>query len=288
MGMVAASDPDLPPEGEGYALEALPAEPHRLPPAPRPVATDAVCLVCGYSLRGLTVGGHCPECGTPIGRSLGGNQLRYSNPEYLASLHRGVLVILGAVAAQFIVAVVALLAALAFLFLLSAPGSPNVYRPLDLAVVYLEAVLSLVVLYGWWVFTSPDPALDAVDRGLTVQRVARAAVAVRAASTMFTAAWHTALNPVGGALPLSPGVMTVTLVDGATLAFMFIASMLYVQRVAGRLPDEHVARRARLLMWLGPVLYVFGCGIGTLVALLLYWDMLNRVRLDISRIREAA
>lgn len=31
-----------------------------------PVAEDARCESCGYSLRGLRTGGVCPECGTPI------------------------------------------------------------------------------------------------------------------------------------------------------------------------------------------------------------------------------
>ena len=31
---------------------------------------DLPCLHCGYNLRGLKVGGHCPECGSRIRKSL--------------------------------------------------------------------------------------------------------------------------------------------------------------------------------------------------------------------------
>ncbi|MGI9015409.1 MAG: hypothetical protein ACR2GY_14345 [Phycisphaerales bacterium] len=36
-----------------------------------PLAEDVACLNCGYNLRGLLVGGRCPECGTSIPRKPG-------------------------------------------------------------------------------------------------------------------------------------------------------------------------------------------------------------------------
>ena len=36
------------------------------PSAAPPVSPEATCMRCGYSLRGLTMDKHCPECGTPI------------------------------------------------------------------------------------------------------------------------------------------------------------------------------------------------------------------------------
>lgn len=276
----------MPPDADGYDLEPLPADAGGSP-QPRVeaiAAADAVCLVCGYSLRGLVASGLCPECGTPIGRSLGGNLLRYSDRSYVAWLHRGVIVILGAVAAQLVVGIAQFLAFASFL----APGTIITSRPaavsrsLDLSFLYIDAALSLVLLYGWWIFSSPDPAFLGVDRGVTARRIVRVAVVAGAASTALVAAHGTAYN-------LSPGTWTTTiLVDLAAFAVMFFASMLYVQRLAPRLPDEHVAKRARMLMWLGPVVYLFGCGIGALVALVFYWNMFNWVRLDIKRIQEAS
>ena len=54
---------------------------------------DVPCLNCGYNLRGLEEDGQCPECGVPIERSLHGNLLIYSSPEYVSSLHRGLTTI---------------------------------------------------------------------------------------------------------------------------------------------------------------------------------------------------
>jgi hypothetical protein len=57
--------------------------------AHRLATQDVPCLRCGYNLRGLKIDGLCPECGAPIARSLHGNLLGYSAPEYVAKLQAG-------------------------------------------------------------------------------------------------------------------------------------------------------------------------------------------------------
>jgi hypothetical protein len=49
-----------------------PEPPHPGPPAGPlpPVETSVRCLACGQNLTGSTIGGNCPECGTPITRSM--------------------------------------------------------------------------------------------------------------------------------------------------------------------------------------------------------------------------
>ncbi len=46
---------------------ARPTPPRRTPQVPGDLIADGVaCAKCGYALKGLRVGGSCPECGTPI------------------------------------------------------------------------------------------------------------------------------------------------------------------------------------------------------------------------------
>ena len=47
------------------------------------------CVGCGYDVRNLPVDGPCPECGTPIERSLGGLRLAAADPRWLARLTLG-------------------------------------------------------------------------------------------------------------------------------------------------------------------------------------------------------
>lgn len=53
------------------------------------VADDRTCVGCAYNLRGLLVTGNCPECGSPVEQSLHGNELWYSNPQWLKYLRWG-------------------------------------------------------------------------------------------------------------------------------------------------------------------------------------------------------
>jgi hypothetical protein len=73
------------------------------------------------------------------------------------------------------------------------------------------------------------------------------------------------------------------------MVIWFFSSMLYLQWLAPRLPDERVRRRSRLFMWLIPVLVTVGAlcfYIGPLVALVLYWNMIYWVWKDLGRILE--
>ena len=64
------------------------------------LAADRACVRCGYNLRGLPRAGVCPECSTPVADSLRTKILKYSSPEYLAKLHRGVFLVQTAIIIQ--------------------------------------------------------------------------------------------------------------------------------------------------------------------------------------------
>lgn len=296
---------DQPPESsEGYTLEPepeLPAHPppiipgllrsgavHATPPPPDLSTEDVPCLLCGYNLRGLRREGRCPECGTSIERSLHGNLLEYSNPHYLATLHRGLFLILAAIVGQLVL--VGLWIVVAFFASASrATANPNVALVVsETAASVLSIVLSLVLLYGWWLLSAPDPAFLGVGEGTLARRIVRITVIAAAL-----------LTPISGALDaqfVSASIQSwfvfgsiVMVVELVVAAVKFFASMLYIRWLAPRLPNTYVDERAKTFMWLIPVLWTVGtlaCGLGPLVALVLYWIMLNWVRLDIKRIRD--
>src|SRR5688572_1470165 len=62
------------------------------------VVADLSCRRCQYNLRTLSIGGRCPECGLAVGFSAQGDLLRFSDPNWVMTLRRGVLGILWGVA----------------------------------------------------------------------------------------------------------------------------------------------------------------------------------------------
>jgi len=62
------------------------------------VSHSQPCISCGYDLVGLQVLGQCPECATPVERSLRGDLLRFSSAEYRGKLLKGVTLIMTGIA----------------------------------------------------------------------------------------------------------------------------------------------------------------------------------------------
>ena len=249
------------------------------------LAEDAFCIQCSYNLRGLSGDGACPECGTPIARSLQGNLLRFSSPDYLSKLHRGVFLILTAIIVQLVLGFVGFGIGLATAALNSNQSIVVVVSSL------LGILVAGVLLYGWWLFSEPDPGFLGKENGRSARQIVRWSV--------IGAAVVTALNlPVqfglaGGGTPTGLLAVLSMLVGALGLivtAVKFFASMLYVRWLAPRLPNAAVEKRARTLMWLGPVLCTFGIillGIGPLIALVLYWNLFDWIRKDLKQIRAA-
>lgn len=246
---------------------------------------DACCIQCGYQLRGLQADGVCPECGTPVDRSLRGNGLRYSSIAYVRSLRRGAWMILAAIIIQILIGIgTAALGAV----LSASGGSASLMTSIRLGMQGLGMLAAFMSLYGWWLFSELDPAYSGRDQGTTSRKVVRWAVAIAAAQTMVSFGLQAFPSLQGGG---GPGVFAgaVGILSLGVGAVKFFASMLYVRWLAPRLPNTKVYKRARMLMWLGPILMTFGIlliGLGPLIALIMYWNMIYWIYKDLKRIEE--
>jgi hypothetical protein len=257
-------------------------------PSPPPAAVivdDRPCLSCGYNLKGLDAAARCPECAAPVANSLQGNLLRYSKPQYLAILHRGVLLIQAAIIIQFLTFFI-LVPAVSFLGLARAGRFSSVV--IASAPSFQTAVLTatgVVSIIGWWMFSWPDPAIGERDEGTTARRVVRATIIIQAAATMASMAGR--LNFMQGASDVVE-ILVAMLNIAAIIAWLvwFFAAMSYIKRVAPRIPSERIYRRARLLTWLCPLLVLVVC-IGWLIDPILYYNLLNSIRRELKAIRAA-
>lgn len=189
------------------------------------IQADLQCRRCGYNLRGLHHEGRCPECGIAIGLSCHGDLLRFADPQWLEKLARGAkLIIWGVIIAWIFGMIVGVLSAVAGL-------SP---------LVQLVGVLGgLVTWYGLWLMTEPDPSGVGEDRYANTRRVLRIGMLVLVGLQ------------VGNVLITQMNALMVVaalgFVSSLTSLIVEMVKLTYFRRLALRIPDQGLARRAARL-----------------------------------------
>jgi hypothetical protein len=258
--------PDLPPP---TATEA-----HFPPEIPDgPIGFDLPCRRCSYNLRGLLAVGLCPECGTPVGRSLQGDLLRFADPNWVERLARGgrlvmiglTLVVLG----MFIFS--ALIGALAAM---AGPAAA------PMGWILIGSLLSLapwlVLLFGVWLITTPDPSGLGEDRYARSRRMVRAGVLASLASVVFDliipdqglpagATGGTAFVVTIALAVLGLGLSLVTTIGG-------LAYIRFLSRLVDRVPDPGLTRfggRVYTLAIIAAVLWLLTIGLGVVAVFLI-------------------
>lgn len=221
------------------------------------IAGDISCRKCGYNLRGLLPDGRCPECGTAVGRSLHGDLLRFSDPEWVQKLASGMNWIVASIIIGFIGGLFSTIFLGLFTTILST-RSFLVLAPLS------GLVFGLIALVGYWKVTTPDPARLGEEPSLSARKLVRIAQIANYAVTPVTSllqqlAWTISY------MVLSAGSGIVSLVGT-------FAIFIYGRKLALRLPSEKLARSCKIVMWgLAAMLtlsVVFGFYVARVVAMM--------------------
>jgi len=253
------------------------------------------CIICGYDLAGLPVEGTCPECGTAIERSYRPDRLENRSTAYLEQLRTGLSFVLNAILGSVIFMVVSILSIL-WSTAMSLRGSfilsGNAFAILSQIVSLL---FSFAMLYGWWKITTPDVQTHSSDLDSKPRQILRASVIILAC--IYTLRMLLSFGVPGSArfganaFGSHAGIVLIAIgiwfVPKAAWIAKFFAAMLYVRWLASLVPDDDLATKAKRFMWLGPLLYTVGSlciGIGPLIALILYWNILYSLKKHIVRI----
>ena len=155
----------------------------------------------------------------------------------------------------------------------------------------------VVLIYvGYLRLTTPDPQFTGTERPDSARQVVRITVLVQLALALV----QTCLAPLvrsGAGISAPPAKDLLLLAMGALAlagmvlwAIQFFAMMRYTRWLANRVPDGYIVRRTRVYMWLLPVLTTVGVlliGLGPLIALVLYWNLLDRMRKHLKSIERA-
>ncbi|MCA9295569.1 MAG: hypothetical protein KC983_03610, partial [Phycisphaerales bacterium] len=253
-----------------------PVEPVRMPPAMVDMpatAEDQHCLQCGYALRGQSTAGMCPECGTPVARSMHGDLLRYSQSEYVRLLRIGTMMVIIGVIAE----VVHRLTSAPLVKILSStvPVLQSQRGMLESVANLAGVAIAVLIALGWWLLSSPDPALHHKDTNVNARRVVRIFVIIIVVILMVRTMFE-----FGVMRPPSYASAGLTVLSVVMRGVSFFPAMLYLEKLARRLPSKKLADRTRLYLWLLPVIHIVGypaCFLGPVVTTTLYCIFLGTV-----------
>jgi hypothetical protein len=218
------------------------------------VIIDLPCRQCGYNVRGLSPAGACPECGARVALSLRGDLLRYSQPQWLRKLQRGVELILWNI-------VLAILAAIALAVLTRIAGTSG-----GLIGQLITLAAALVGFVGAWWLTEPDPSGLGEDQYGTVRKLIRITLMLGAIQAVF----GLVLALAG---PLPPWARMTT--DAVNIVFQIaavvgvIATLQYLRRLSMRIPDLDIANRSKFLMYTLGICYAMLILVGIVILVLI-------------------
>jgi hypothetical protein len=213
---------DLPPPVPEFPLIS--------PPAPdAPVTSDSPCRKCGYNLRGLRSDGVCPECATPVGVSILGDLLRFSDPAWLRKVAQGMGLVLVGFYLQFGFVILGMVLA----------GLRSRYSA---TLIMVGALASHVLNFvGTWLLTIPDPSGIGEDKHGSIRKIVRVTLAITLANAI------TSNLPQLLVLPLAIHQMIVLVSVIVTIATVIglWAQLTYLMALADRLPDPKLVSALR-------------------------------------------
>lgn len=283
-------------------------DPYRIERPDTPAESGPRCFQCGYDLSGIDPSGVCPECGIPVEFSDGHGPLSAVESDALDTITRGFGNAMAGILLYVIVTIASIIASIA----ISAttiqqiqPGQQPTFSRLFYLVNFasnlLTTLASCIFLIGWWKITTPPEGLpEPLDRG-DWRTILRITIPIQIVGLIVGFAWsvynfivlptpsHQGLQPSLQGWGLMVLILSVLVGFAlfANLIVLWIFQMLYARWFAGLTLNDKMQRRAKNLIWSGPLMVIVGSMclmIGPLIFVILYYNMHKNLKRDVKAI----
>ena len=204
-----------------------------------PITRDLPCLGCGYNLRGLKENDRCPECGSPVGLSIFGDALRFSHPDWVDAVRRGLLMIFNAISLG-LGAFIGLGCILGMLFRQDASF---------VILVVLPTVANTVICFGCYLTTAIEPRAHIDEAPITLRRFVRLlSIAAGFAVPIFIMATYLEATARNGLSSITPTMLNILRLSLLTWPAMMYGCLFNLVPIAKRIPDASLVFMTKMVL----------------------------------------
>ncbi|MCZ6837236.1 MAG: hypothetical protein O7G85_15785 [Planctomycetota bacterium] len=233
------------------------------------IAEPVACRQCGYNLQGLQPGANCPECATPVFQSIRGDELHFCDPNWVTSLAKGTLFILIGILTTFGGGILFGVGIGVYTAMSNGVINPNVIVSFSL----VFALPSLLIIFGSWRLTAPDPGQTDSEPTLSARRLTRwcmmASVVAIPMKMMGNDNAAMMGNPAAAISTQAMALQFLTLFAQGVTVVGYVAALLYLTRLARRIPHPALATQSRIVMWGYGIVSFLGLVFGLVVLMML-------------------
>jgi hypothetical protein len=173
--------------------------------------------------------GRCPECGTPVGVSVSGDFLRFSDPAWLRTIAQGMSLILWGILVGVVVGI----------------AGQIIFRGVPVLHSVIALLASSIGVTGAWMMTTPDPGSLGQEKAMNARTFTRIAVACGVGSSALQLI-QVSLAHGGASLPVLAILYVPFAIIGVVGEFTKFA---YIGRLAMRIPNAELAKKAEKVRW---------------------------------------
>lgn len=245
------------------------------------VPASRFCITCGYQLSGLPLDGVCPECSTRVELSLIRLSLLTDPIDHVRTLRRGARLLI--VGTLLFVGSPAVMIPFAAAMVLSGSGIDG---PLAAMIGALQLVFASVTFWGARQYTQENPIPDVTKHlasariGLLLPSAIHFGVALLSTSLLLVA--------IASSDGDRDGPLMACYIVGVLVWLLQVPGVIsYTGKLASRVPDRRLVRRARMLRIPIMVLLLLGIvtwGLTSLLGIALYIIILMRMQWQLKRI----